>query len=476
MHLQKLITHLQKLERPQFNRFSDFVRSPYFRVPSSAVALFNYLALLYPQFEEKKILPPLIAKKVKELPTENKQAKAGTELMKGLERFLAVEQWSGNDRTVMVDGLWAQNYIQWQSLFEDNLKKLENRLEQDTERDIDYFYHRHLLTTIKNHGYFVKTIRNPQNNLKPVVKTLDEYYALKKLRYHCELLSRFHVLGIPYQKENVDELLHILEPYNGATYPYVYLFINVYQMLSASCYEDFLPYYQHIKNYIIANEKEGLSQALLESIEYANSACVNWFNKGNLEAGSESLWCVEIKIKHNQVIEQGIIQPIVLRNIITLAVLVNKEPEWISNFLSTYGPYLKGDNAATNLAFAQAQYYHYIKKYDKAMPLYQQAQVKDEPVFNVVVRRWQFMCLYEQNPDNKATLLDFLNAFDQYLKRNTSSLHHLKEMFAMFSNYCKKLLNLNTKLQRQETIKELKNKPYFTGKPWILQQLEAGKK
>lgn len=471
MHLQKLVTHLQRLNKTQLKRFDEFVHSPYFKVPASSIALFDYLALLHPQFEEKKFLPPAIAKKVKDLPTENKQAKAGTELLKSMERFLAIEHWAENDRNVLIDLLWAQNKMQWQTLQEDNLDKLQQRLAHDKEKDIDYFYHRHLLSTIENHGYAAKTKRNLQNDLNPVAKTLDEYYAIKKLRYHCELISRHQILGTPYKKENIEEILEILEPYNNINFPYVYLFINVYTMYTGQSYETCLPFYQNIKQFAQQTEAGGVLQATYESIEYALSMSANWLNKGQMNAAAEALWCFEFKIRHNQLLEHGKITPINFRTVVVLAIMDKRDPKWINHFIETYAPNLSGENAATNLAFAQAQYYHYIKNYKRAMPLYQQAQVKDEPVFNAVVRRWQFMCLYEQDPANTTLLLDYLNAFEQYLKRNADSLHHVKDTFALIINYSRKLLNATNKPQGQTLTGQLEKENYFAGKPWVLEQL-----
>jgi hypothetical protein len=473
MHLNKLVTHLKQLDKAQLKRFGEFVHSPYFKVPSSPVALFDYLQTQHPTFDEKKISPALIARKVKDLPTENKQAKAGTELLKNMELFLATEKWHSNPRTVMLDMLAAQNQLQWQALYADNLEKLQTELHNDAEKNIDYFHQKHLLATIESNGYNVKIKRNAQNDLSPVLKTLDEYYALKKLRYHCELLSRNQILGTPYQANGLAQALDILTPYNNISYPYVYLFTNVYQLLSADTYEQATICYNRMKEYIATVEVNGITTAVAESIEYMDSVSMRWFNSGYIEAGKESLWCTELRIKHGHLLEQKKITPILFRNTVSLAVLTGKEPKWINYFIETFGPNLPAQAAETNLAFAKAQYYHYTKNHKQALRLYQQAQVKEEPVFNAVVRRWQFMCLYEQNPNDKALLFDFLVAFETYLKRNTEALHQFKPTFLLVINYSKKLLSANNKQARNKAITELNNEPYFAGKPWLLEHLKT---
>ncbi len=472
MHLQKLITHLQKLDKAYLKRFAEYVHSPYFKVPSSSAKLLDYLITLHPKFDTKKVSPTQITQKVKDLPSENKQAKAGSELMKAMDRFLATERWNTNERDVLIDTLWQQNEMHWDTLATDNLDKLYKKLASDKDKNIEYFYDKHIAATIEKNGYSAKSIRNQQNDITPVIKTLDEYYAIKKLRYHCELLSRSLTLGVVYSKENIDELLNILQPYNNVSYPYVFIFINIYHIFSATDYSKSLTSYQKLKNYISEIERQEMTQSVKESIEYLISYNLNWFNKGYTEAGRESLWITELKIKHGIFVEHGKLMPIMFRNTVVLAVFTGKESAWIKKFIDTYAPILYGDNTATELAFAKALYMYYIKDYNKAMPLYQQAQVKEEPVFNVTVRRWQFMCMYEKNTNDTGMLLDYLNAFEQYMKRNSDSLHHVKHFFSRFTGYSKKLFTVNSKEEIQKLLKQLNNEPYFSGKPWIALQLD----
>lgn len=473
MHLQKLITHLQKLDKAHLKRFTEYVHSPYFKVPASSVALFNYLVTLYPRFDEKKFTPAQIAQKVKNLPSENKQAKAGSELIKALERFLATERWLANDRAVLIETMWQEIELHWDILAADNLDKLCEKLELDKDKNIDYFYDRHIAATIEKSGFNAKRVRNHNNDISPAIKTLDEYYAIKKLRYHCELLSRSTFFGTTYTKENIEELLTILKPYNNLAYPYPFIFMNIYHIFSAATHQAGQDSYLKLKKYITDIEKGEISQSAKECIDYLISYNLNWFNRGNTEAGIESLWCIEIKIKHNLLLERGKILPITFRNSVSLAVLTGKEPIWIKKFIDTYSLCLYGENAATELAFARGLYHYYIKEYDKAMPLYQQAQVKEEPVFNLSVRRWQFMCMYEKNIGDTGVLMDYLNAFEQYIKRNSETLHHVKPLFSYFIGYCKKLFSVTNKEGVTTILKQLDNEKHFAGKQWIKQQFET---
>ncbi len=105
------------------------------------------------------------------------------------------------------------------------------------------------------------------------------------------------------------------------------------------------------------------------------------------------------------------------------------------------------------------------------MPLFQLAQVKDEPIFNAIVRRWQFMCMYEQNPSNTSLLSDFLDAYEKYLQRNSTALHWLKETFIKNIFYGRKLIKATNAEKKNELKEQLNTETYFTGKEWLLQKI-----
>jgi len=132
---------------------------------------------------------------------------------------------------------------------------------------------------------------------------------------------------------------------------------------------------------------------------------------------TNALWGYRFKIKHNLLLENHLLQPSDYRNIVSLAIINGKNHKWLKQFMDTYTPHLPAEHLLINRAFAQAQYFYYIKNYEAAMPLFQQAQAKDEPIFNMIVRRWQYICMYEQNPESKQVLLDFLLSWERMLNR-----------------------------------------------------------
>ncbi len=472
MAFNKLTSLLQAFGKPLLKKFNTYLHSPFFNIPPAAVALYTYLEKLHPQFDEKKLQPGIIAKKIPELFNDNKQAKAGTALLKALEHFIAVEHWQLNPVEHTLHLLEGFKRLKLYENFETTAAKFSELLEQCPEKDIDYFWYRHLLAEAEHTGFMARLQRNPKNTIQPITQTLDEFYAIKKLRYHCELLSRHQILGTPYDKEDIDELLQILEPFNNPQYPYVYLFANIYRLMRAPVFEQGEFYYQLLYRFIADKNYTTLPQGVKEAVAYLINYCLHWNNRGYQEAGTYALYWYELKKNHRLLIENGLFQPSDFRNIVSLAIINRKAEKWLRQFIDDYAPYLPAEHAPTNVAFAEAQYFYYTKQFEKAMPLFQQAQGKDEPIFNMIVKRWQFMCMYEQSTGSPQVLLDFLIAWERQLQRTAPALHQLKEVFAKVISYSKKLLAANTKKLKAEAIAALEQEPFFAGKHWLLEQFK----
>lgn len=472
MNFEKIVKLLQALNKDDIRRLESYIHSPYFNVGTAPTALFDYLADLHPEFPEKKLEPAPIARKMKSLPTLATQRTAGTRLLKAIEHFIALEDWQSIEINVTWHQFHAMQQLQLLDVFDSEFKKELNKIDTDPEQDIDTFFNRHRFVELANTGFNSLLNRTIRNDLSPTLKSLHEFYAIKLIRYMCEVVSRKQVLGTDYEDTQTVHALKILEPYNNSNYPYPYLFINVYRMISSATFEEGKPYYTTIKDFISAQTGETLPVSCVESMSYAISWCLNWSGKGQLQTVSEYLWWTELKIKYSLLLESGKLLPITFRNIITSAVLVNLSPKWLQKFIEQYSPCLPKEHRDTNVAFAKGLYYYQLRDYTKAIQSFLTAQAKEEVIFNAMIRRWQYMSTYEQNPEDTDLLLNQLQSFEKYITRNQEAFHQLKDVFLLFISHAKKLLQLTDKQARARMAKQLEEETFFPGKPWLLQKLE----
>lgn len=472
MAFEKLIAVLQTFQPPVIERLGQYLKSPYFNTPEAALQLYHYLAPLHPQYPEAKLQTAAIAKKQPVLFNKNKQAKAGTELLKTVIQFIAEEAWQKNHHEQTLAGLQGLKNLHLFDHYQQIAEKTELLQSEITNADIEKLYYQHRLTELEHNGFDARLQRNPHNNLQPVVQTLDVFYAIKKLRYHCELLSRHQVLGTPYHAENTHYLIQVLQHYNHPQHPYVYLFANVYQMLAADKYTDAHKHYGLLHKYITSNNRSPLSSEIAETIPYLINFSLHWYNLGNQQAGKNALHWYRALIKHELFIVNRKVMPADFRNIVSLSVIYKQKPRWLKYFLDKHAPLLPEPHRYNNTSFCYGQYYYLTKQYDKALPCFQQVHAKKEPIFNMIILRWQFMCLYEQNPANHQLLYQFIETWQRQLHRITPELHRFKEIFLTVTNYSKKLLAAQNKTELQLLLKQLSTEPYFAGKYWLLEQLQ----
>lgn len=453
------------------DRLESFLSSPYFQVPAGALPLFQYLRKLHPYYDEKKTAADYIQKKAPALGNQKRQANNGSELLKAIEHFLAVEDFGSSADSVDRHRLQAYKKHHMFEAFNKEHEQLLKKIDEDKEQSVETFYNRHILAELALSGFDTKLNRTIHNTVHPVIKTLDEFYALKKLRYHCELLNRHQVLGTAYEDENIDYIISVLQAIKSESYPHVYLFVNIYNMLKAGTFEEGESYYILLKNFIDQHISSKSTLDIKETINYITNFGLYWNSRGYKRAGEIALWGHEMKMNTDELLDRGKIPPSNFRNIVALAILNGKDANWIKQFIDSYSDHLPDEHKETNFAFALAQYNYYLGDFSKAMPLFQQAQVKEEPIFNAIVRRWQFMCMYEQDPEAIDVLFDFLNAYDRYIVRYAEQFHWMKEIFVKNISYSKKLLKATDATKKKELAALLNQEKYFTGKEWLLKQL-----
>ena len=175
-------------------------------------------------------------------------------------------------------------------------------------------------------------------------------------------------------------------------------------------------------------------------------------------------------MKYNLLLENGKMLPIIFRNIISIAVLNKKSPEWINQFIKDYAPLLPAEHHETNLAFANGLYNYALKKHKEAIRFFLLAQAKEEVIFNSIIRRWQWMSLYECDPSDTDTLLNHLLSFEKYLLRYKKEIQHLSNAFTRFIDYATKLIKANQS-ETDLILQELKATDAFPGSNWLQVQL-----
>lgn len=472
MAFEKLITALQAFNKPQHQRFLLYLQSPYFNTPEAALQLYGYLARLHPLYPAGKLKTTAIAKKIPALHNKNKQAKAGTELLKMILQFIAQEEWQKNhhEQTVaQLQGLKNLHLFDWYKQIAEKTGLLQSEI---THADIDTLYYRHRLTEINLNGFDARLQRQPSNDINKVIFTLDEFHALKKIRYLCEAISRNQWFGSGLCDADITALVNKLSPYYTNEHPYVFAVINLLHMLLSPTFDQAMNYYSPLKEYTASCiHKQQFSRLLIEINQYAINFCLRWNNLGYTAAGKEYMWWIEWQIKQDLLLENNKIQPIVFRNIIGIAAKNHYPANWLLRFIEHYSPFLPETMRANNVAYVLGIYFYTLGDYSEAVHQFTAAETKTEPIFNCILKRWIFICRY-QSSNNTDHLDSLLFTYEKYIERHRADLHHFTSVFLKFIFYAKKRLTTHTKSEKNALAEALEQQEFFPGKDWLLTTLQ----
>lgn len=472
MRFAKLIDTLKQFSPPEIKWLSLYIQSPYFKTPEQAVALFEYLQSLPRSYPEKKLSLQSIAASCPLLKNESIQAQAATALRKSITHFVSLETAEQNEFEPSINYLRAFKKQHLFNDFEEVYEQTQKQLNAQPNQDAEVFYYRHRLEEIKFNGYDAKLNRTRKNDIAPVLDSLDVFYAIHKLRYACEAVHRKQWFGIENKPQQLEPLLAILQPYTNLQYPYVYLFVQVYQMLTASDYSEGLKHYRPIREYTERLPvKKRWNVPVIEAANYTYNFCVQWYNRGYAEYGKEYLWWVEQMLEQKLLLDKNKMQPILFRNILTVAARVDYPAAWLKNFITKYTPSLPTDKRQPNLAYAEGLYYYVQKDFVEAGARFSQSAILTDPLHNCIVKRWNFICQYEsrKNQDGLDTLLA---AYRKYINEHREDLHQFKTVFDKFIAYAQKLLTAPDKHQKKKIADALNKEEFFPAKDWLLQQLK----
>lgn len=470
MRFAKLISTLQSLQPPEQEQLLLYVQSPYFNTSQAATQLYLYLIKTEGQYTEQNLSVKAMARQSTLIATAAQQTQAATRLRKLITGFVAQQQWQQNKFEQPLQYLKAFKQHHLFRDFEEVYAQTEKQLHRHPEQDADVFYYLHRLEEIKYNGYNAKLQRNRKNDISPVLQSLDTFYALHKLRYCCEAVHRQQWFGIENTHRETQHLLQILQPLTNTKHPYVYLFVHVYQMLTATQPQQAEKHYRLIQQYTQRLGKRAWSQAVTEAASYTTNFCLKQFNTGNRAYGIEYLWWIEQMFARKLLLSNKKIQPVLFRNVLSMYVSLQRPAQQVRQFIDTWHTALPTENETANLGFAEGMYYYAAKNFTEAGACFTGCEIPNDPLHNCVAKRWNFMCQYESRK-SKAGLDVLLATYEKYILRHKHDLHQFKPAFNLFISYSKKLLKqMPDKKLRQQIQLQLENEKHFAGKDWLLAQ------
>ncbi|HRP38277.1 MAG TPA: hypothetical protein PLM55_01215 [Chitinophagales bacterium] len=469
MRFQKLITCFKQIPAKEKKQLVLYLHSPYFNVSIAGIALFDYLNDIHQSFAEKHLEFSAIKNKQPALTTKAIQDKAATELLKAIENFYVQKELEANSRKIELTRIKVLSKKTLFNEYENIYLQVEQQIKYG--KQLGDFEHRLYLEELHQQYLVLKGGRKDLKSINNIIERLDVYYAIKKLRYLCELTQRQSWVDIAAEHD-VERILKMLQPFNKPEHEYIFLWIKVFEMIKSASLES--DAYKFVKQYLKSNTSRELSLADNEILDYAVSVSIKNINTGK-EAIEEYLQWMALKEKFNLLLTNNILKPVTYQNLVICGLYANRSAEWLKNITQKYYPHLPEEEREYYYNFALGICSFAEKKYYEAAQYFEQTHTNKKLPFIQINRRWCFMSRYHYLSD-KNILFNYLDSWRKQLSAVSLEHANAAQQIKLFISFANKLLKANQPAEKKKLLTALQQQKHFAGKDWIEGELTSPKR
>jgi len=464
MQNSKLIDLLKTFEKEDWRWFRKFLLSPYFNSREDLVPFFDYLRKCAPEFEEKAIRKEKVFKKVypKQAYDEKQISYAMNFMLSQAERFLA-------QREIETKPPLVNNYL-LQSLVDRNLdkhykyqyEKSIKTLNKWKKESSDYYYFEFQMSKIANARFLSQKLRRYDKNLENINESLDQLFALNKIKYSCEMLSRSQFLKSEYSPPSEEEIQRLFIIINKEKSPLTIIYLEIYQLLkeenSEQNFENLKQYLNDFRNDIPKSEK---SDIYLHGINY----CIAQINKkNNQKYYAEQLLNLYLTgIEQEFLLNNGYLTPSTLKNVVKLGLNLKKY-DFTEEFIQKYYKKLEEEFQEDALHFNLADINYRRKNYQEAQIHLIQVQYSD--VFYNLGAKAMLLKIYYETNEGEA-LFALIASFSIYLRRNKKIAKDTRDRYLNFTSILGKIVRAH-KEKYPAIIEKINNTKQLNNRNWLL--------
>ena len=454
---QKMLDLFACFERNDWQRFEEFLHSPFFNKKKVLLSLYSNIR----QHRRVVCSTSLSNSARKELLLAGTGLSATglnhwcNYLLQLIEKYLVQKAFEANPLLGDLKLLEFYRDHHLDKHYRFKKKQVEKKLQVSGELGEQYLFDQMRLAEIEN-AYFVqqkKGVRDEEAAIERADQALDAFYVLKKLRLMAELIDRKNRYDLNWEQAALRYSDHILE-HNGFEH---LALVRIYRQLLRMLEEDgeeqhFFAYTELLRTRTADIAERELRNLYLFAINYAvrKIAAGKPFHQHLLEL-------YRIGLEKEILLESGYLSHWTYKNVVLLGLALERE-EWVARFITEYAdllsPGFREDAYHYNLAV-----YHYSRKdYDQAMGFLNRVQYSD-----LVYKLWSKELLLKIyfELDEFGPLFSLLFSFEQFLNRHREIPKKQKKAFRNFLRMLTSLVRgrvpktrIREKINQAELIRE----------------------
>jgi hypothetical protein len=464
----KVISILSALSKVELNRFGEFVTSPYFNKNRPVIRLYEHLAANYPKFPAEDIDRHQVFERVfsGEAFDEQKLRYTASDLVRLLELFLTLTQVDPNDSSYM--HLLADAYRKrgLDKFAHQTIEQTTKKLDGQSLEDMAFFLQRYQ-NEIDRYDY-VSSKRNVavKENLESLLRSLDTFYIINKLKYSSEVINHMNVWAGDFKPLLLDDILEHLEG-NPEQSPAVRIY---YHILKTLTHPDDERWYFNLKKLLADNVSRFSKPELNDMYIFARNYCAKRINKGDLRYLSEVLDLYKALLKDGIIYQEDWLSQWDYKNIVSVALRL-EEFEWTEQFIREFKQRLRPEHRDNAYTYNLALLHYHLGKYGRTLELLRDVEFTDV-YYHLDCNSLLLKTYYETEATRP--LLSLIDAFYAYLRRNKLISAYQKEGYSNFLKFFKKLMKVRY-MDRETAVRvreEIESTKFVANLSWLLKKVD----
>jgi len=406
MAIEKTRELVNSLNLNEKAAFEKYLESPFFNVGQVAAGLYQAVVAGKKGFRQEYFNALFPGKRY-----DDKQYRyIASELNRHLEKFMML-------KNLQKDPL-ITDLITAGALADRDLKKSYHMIHRDitakqTIRDETWFMRQY------EHGIqdLRYTIRDAERKAAPdyhtVIRHLDTFYLLAKLRLACESINMANILQSSVDIGMYEKILELADGPQFAETPLLLLYARIYTILTDSKNETAF----NEAGTLLREHSEQIKPAEMVNLyQYLKNFCVRQVNSGNTAYVRILFNLYNDMLQNKPMMRHDYLSQWEFKNMVTISLRLG-EHDWCEKFLNRYITNLRPEDRKNALTYNTA-YFSFMKgEYRQAVRKLQEVEMTD--VFYQLDSRVVILkCYYELN-DNDAFFYS-ASAFRLFLMRNKS--------------------------------------------------------
>ncbi len=462
---RKIVVLLRLLTKKELKSLQKFVQSPYFNTDPSIITLLDFIVKFAPDYKNKKFTIKNTHQAV--YGNQNYSEKAITRLVskltKSIERFIVYDKFKDEEVQHSISLMAFYNQRKESKLFESAHYVARKLLADQSITGLQYYKEKFLLEYEFADFLSIRDDRVMDINIGTASEAFEAYYWLQRLMLLCQEVNRNNiVLDSSKRKNDAQLVVEILQNHKLLEIPIISAYYNALCLL---CSQDSQEQYYKFKVSFTKNIDHFPYMDCLNLMIFLVNAIVKVFPKG--ESLYQEYFDISLlRIEKGLVFVKGFILPGLLKNIITVAIKINKL-KWAEDFLKENKDKIN-EEEVYNWNFARI--YFKGKKYEKVQDYLLESNYND--MFYILgTRRLKLKLYYETK---EFDMLDHhINSFRVFLSRKDID-ETFKKNNQGFVNFVQRLLSLAPYQSKGKNalIEKINAATYLSDRDWLLEKAQ----